>query len=270
MFRVYRLVNLLSLDVALGAIITALFFAKQVSAPVRIYGIAALGLTVWIIYTVDRLMDVRHLSQPAASERHRFHQKHFNILKIVVIAAIVMVCILMVFIRPVVLVGGLILAPIIMMYLLLQNKIPIKELTVAMLYSLGVLLPAWPGSWKLMLLIAGLIGQLFLIALTNLLLFAWFEFDVDSKMGQASIATRLGKRNVGILLFILFATGLSTSLGSSLFYNSISWVFFLMWIALILPFYFDKYFEQQERYRLWSDAIFYIPLLGLLPEATMR
>jgi hypothetical protein len=42
---------------------------------------------------------------------------------------------------------------------------------------------------------AGLIAQLFLIALTNLLLFAWFECDADSKMGQASLATRFGIKN---------------------------------------------------------------------------
>lgn len=261
--RAYRLINLLSLDVAIGAMVTALFFSRQLVAPVRAYGIIALGLTVWVIYTADRLMDVRHLSEPASSERHRFHQQHRQPLWIAIIAAVLIVCVLLIFIRQSVLTGGLILTPIITIYLLLQKRMPIKELTVAILYTLGVLLPAWPESWHLIAPATGLIGQLFLIALANLILFAWFEWEVDSKMGQASLATRLGKKTVGTLVVILFVIGISVSLADMML-HSISWIFLLMWLVLLCLFIFHSYFEQQERYRLWGDAIFYIPLIGLL------
>jgi len=33
---------------------------------------------------------------------------------------------------------------------------------------------------------------------------------------------------------------------------------------LIGIFIFDSYFVQHERYRLWGDAIFYLPLIGLV------
>lgn len=262
--RVYRLINVLNLDVALGAMIIALFFAKQLVAPVRVYGIAALGLTVWVIYTVDRLMDVRHLNQPAYSERHRFHQTYAKPLWTGVAIAVMIIGVLMVFIRPSILIGGLILAPLSAVYLLLQKKLFIKELTVAVLYTLGVLLPAWPGSWNLLWPVAGLIVQLFLIALTNLILFAWFESDADSKMGQASLVTRLNKKSVTILLIVLFAVGVSLSLVITILFNPVSWIFLVMWLALICLFYFHKYFEQYERYRLWGDAIFYLPIFGLI------
>jgi 4-hydroxybenzoate polyprenyltransferase len=261
--RAYRLVNLLSLDVALGAMITALFFSKQLLAPVRAYGIAVLGLTVWVIYTTDRLMDVQHLKEPAFSERHRFHQKYSKPLWVAIAAAVLIVGVLIIFIRPSVIVGGLILAPIILIYLLLQKKLPIKEFTVAVLYTLGVLLPAWPESWQLIMSAAGLIAQLFLIALTNLLLFAWFECDADSKMGQASLATRFGKKTVSTLVIILFVGGISLSF-VGMISNPISWIFLLMWFVLICLFIFHSFFEQYERYRLWGDAIFYLPLIGLI------
>ena len=262
--RVYRLINVLNLDVALGAMITALFFARQLMAPVRGYGIAALGLTVWVIYTVDRLMDVRHLNRPAYSERHRFHQTYAQPLWIGVAIAVMIICVLMVFVRPSILIGGLILAPLSAVYLLLQKKLFIKELTVAVLYTLGVLLPAWPGSWNLLLPVAGLIAQLFLIALTNLVLFAWFESDADSKMGQASLVTRLSKKSVTILLIVLVMAGVSLSLVITIFFNPVSWIFVVMWLALTGLFYFHKYFEHHERYRLWGDAIFYLPIFGLI------
>lgn len=261
--RAYRLVNLLSLDVALGAMITALFFSKQLLAAVRVYGIVVLGLTVWVIYTIDRLMDVRHLTEPAYSERHRFHQKYSKPLRVALAVAVLIVCALMVFIRPSVIVGGLILAPVTLIYLLVQKKMPIKEFTVAVLYTLGVLLPAWPGSWQLIMPASGLIAQLFLIALTNLLLFAWFECDVDSKMGQASLATRLGKKAVSTLLIILFVGGITLSF-VGMISNPIGWIFLLMWFVLIGLFIFHSYFEQYERYRLWGDAIFFLPLIGLV------
>lgn len=262
--RVYRLINLLNLDVMLGAMATALFFSRQMMVPVRVYGVVALGLTVWVIYTVDRLMDVRHLNQPAYSERHRFHQKYAQPLWIAVVGVVMIIGVLMVFIRPSILIGGLILAPLSGLYLLLQKKIPIKELTVAVFYTLGVLLPAWPGSWNLLLPVAALIVQLFLIALTNLVLFAWFETDTDNKMGQASLVTRLGKKSVTVLLMVLFTVGSSLSLGVTILFNPVSWIFLAMWMALICLFRFHTYFEQHERYRLWGDAIFYLPILGLI------
>lgn len=264
MVRVYRLLNLLSLDVAFGAALTALFFSKLLQAPVRYYGVIVLGLTVWIIYTVDRLMDVRQLNQPAISERHKFHQNNYKVLCMAVGLTMGLVCILAVFVRPSVLIGGLVLAPLIAVYLLLQKKLPIKELAVAIMYSIGVLLPAWPGSWNLLLQEAGMIAQLFFIALTNLLLFAWFEVDADRAMGQHSLATRLGKPVVAQCIIILVWGGIGFSLVYAWFYNPAGWITCSMWLCLAIIFRFDSYFGETERYRLWGDAIFYLPVIGLL------
>ena len=263
MVRAYRLLNVLSFDVALGAVISAIFFARLLHAPVHSYGLAALGLSVWIIYTVDRLRDVRFLTQPALSERHRFHQTHGKPLRVAIVVAVLAIGALLIFMRASVIAGGLILAPISIVYLLLQNKLPIKELMVAILYTLGVLLPAWSENWAGMVSAAAWISQFFLIALVNLLLFAWFECDADGKMGHASLATRLGKKTEGILLVILLVMGSGFSLVNAIL-NPISWIFVFMWLVLAAIFIFHPYAEQHERYRLWGDAIFYIPVFGLL------
>lgn len=264
MLRVYRLLNLLSLDVAFGATLTALFFSKLLQAPVRYYSVVALGLTVWIIYTVDRLIDVRQLNKPAISERHKFHQKHFRALRLAVGLIIIVVCILVVFIRPAVLMGGLILVPLIALYLLLQKKLPIKELAVAVIYTVGVLLPAWPGSWNLLLQEAGMIAQLFFIALANLLLFAWFEVSEDQAMGQHSLATRVGKRVVARCILVLMCCGIAFSFVYALSVNPAGWILLSMWLCLAIVYRFQSYFGMAERYRLWGDAIFYLPAIGLL------
>lgn len=260
----YRLVNLLSLDVAAGAMITSLLFAKQVMAPVRVYGIAALGVTVWIIYTADRLMDVKQLTQPAASERHRFHQQHDKALWLAVLIAVGAIGLLIVFIRPTVMLGGFVLAAVILFYLLFQRRLPLKEVAVATLYTMGVLLPAWPGQWDLLQPNIIIIGELFSIALTNLLLFAWFESEQDVWMGQSSLVTRIGKKTVANLIYILIAGGVILSVVHALFVDPVSWIFFGMWLMLVFIFYFNSYFKENERYRIFGDAIFYLPLLGLL------
>ncbi|MCW5910295.1 MAG: hypothetical protein KIT62_04435 [Cyclobacteriaceae bacterium] len=262
--RIYRIINLLNVDVAIGAMISSLYFARLMQAPVRVYGVAALGLTVWIIYTADRLLDVRHLTKPASSERHRFHQLHAGLLWVLVLITSVTVCVLVIFIRPTVLLGGIMLAPVIALYLLFQKKLPVKEFMVALLYTTGVLLPAWPGSWQPVWQVAGLIGQFFLVALTNIFLFAWFEAEADTRMGQLSIVTRIGKKRVFAVIMVLLALGV-TATAIAMVLNYLAGAIFLsMWFVLVALLRFSRYFEKHERYRLWGDAIFYLPVLGLL------
>jgi hypothetical protein len=87
--RYYRLLNILSIDIAVGAVICALYFSKIFEVEVRPYGLAALALTVWVIYTADHLRDARNILKRASSERHAFHQSHFGILLVLLICAVV-------------------------------------------------------------------------------------------------------------------------------------------------------------------------------------
>ena len=102
----YRFLNMLSIDVALGAVVCGAFFARIVDIHVRPQGLAALGITVWIIYTVDHLLDVRRMRQEASTERHLFHQRHLRTLSVWVIVAIVLDTIMVLFIRREVFVWG--------------------------------------------------------------------------------------------------------------------------------------------------------------------
>lgn len=71
--------NLLSLDAPLVALAWLHMFARMWRVdfhPWQAY--ASLGLAVWGIYTLDRLLDVKMLQEhdPRLGERHRFHQRH--------------------------------------------------------------------------------------------------------------------------------------------------------------------------------------------------
>jgi len=73
--------NLLSLDAPLVAVLWQGFLAYRFSLPLRPSGRLALGLTVWAIYLLDRLLDARKppsvngCDEPA---RHRYYRRRFK------------------------------------------------------------------------------------------------------------------------------------------------------------------------------------------------
>src|SRR5277367_4160689 len=115
-FRAFRIINILSLDIAVGAMIGALFFARMFDVVILSQGLFSLGLTVWIIYTADHLLDAKKIKQSASTDRHRFHQRHFKALLTVMIIAIVVDITQIFFIRIAVLRSGLLLSSVVAIY----------------------------------------------------------------------------------------------------------------------------------------------------------
>lgn len=265
-FRFYRLLNLLSLDVAVGAVVGSFFFT-------RIYGVAtswpsliSLGLTVWMIYTADRLLDVRDLKEEAASERHRFHQRNQKKLKCGLVGVMIADITLIFFMPGEVIKHGMFLSVVVAVYILLQRKLHIsKELLVASLYTAGVLLPAWPeGRMSLTQYLPMLL--FFLIAITNLIIFSWYEKENDLRDKQKSVATLVDEGTIRFMLNGLFVTAFSISLYlfSQQVYRFMSLVFITMTIVLLLIFRYTKFFASNDYYRLVGDAVFLIPIFYLL------
>src|SRR5687767_11082148 len=140
-FRFYQYVNILSLDITAGAIISALFFAKIFNVQIKPYGLVALGTTVWIIYTADHLRDAKKIKHKASTQRHRFHQLYFFPLVYFLCAAIFIDAVAIVFIRKQVFEWGLILSALVAFYLIVQQYLRfLKEFFIAALYTCGVLL----------------------------------------------------------------------------------------------------------------------------------
>jgi hypothetical protein len=262
----YRFLNILSIDVAGGAVAGAMFFAKIFAASVLPVGLACLGLTVWIIYTADHLLDARNLSRPASSERHRFHQKYFKLLVGALVVGILIDVFLLFFIRKIVFIEGLWLAGIIFIYFLIQRSLKfLKEVTGAILYTGGVLLIPWSvkanaaTDHQLILIV-----QFVLTALTNLLLFSWFDKKQDELDRQPSYATVMGERATKNSLAILFVVQAILS-GALLTSNEKATVILILMNALLLLILVQKkYFEINDRYRLLGDAVFLLPMIYIL------
>lgn len=264
--KLYRYINILSIDVALGAMLSAAFFVHLVGFTILPAGAASLGLTVWVIYTVDHLLDALKLKTLASTVRHRFHQVYFWEMVVAVMVVLTIISTLLFFIRTEIFQSGIILFVLVVVYLVVHRFLNyLKEFLVAVLYTGGVLIPALTRTASPLQFLLSPECFIFLIAaLLNLLLFSWYEMKQDKVDGHPSFANYFGEqftRNIIIILFtaqgILLVYLLSTHFGME------SIILFAMNAVLALLIIFPNVFRQLERYRLVGDAIFLFPGLVL-------
>ena len=266
MIKYYRLFNILSLDVASGAIISSLFFAKFYGASPSIVSLLSLGLTVWLIYTADRLVDVWEATGEISSERHQFHKKNQSILVRCLVILAFLDCGLIFFMPVLIIKRGLFLSMMVIIYILFRRRLTIfKELFVAVLYTTGVMLPVLFPE-KINLIDHLPVIQFFLIALINLIIFSWYEKDSDLHDGQDSIATLLEFQTVRYILYILFFITIVIFCSLMLLTNKyyVSVILLMMTAAHLLIFYRKSLFEHSYLYRLVGDGAFLFPLIYLL------
>ena len=268
--RFYQYLNILSLDITTGAIVCALFFAKIFEVQVKPYGLVALGLTVWIIYTADHLRDAKKIKHSASTKRHRFHQQYFSVLVCFLCAALFLDLVTIFFIRRQVFEWGLILATIVVFYLIVQQYLRfLKEFFIAALYTWGVLLLSITitpitinTEHRLLIVVFGL------IAWTNLVLYSWFDQVFDQQDEQNSFVTILGKRTTHFFLYGLFgASFLIAAIQVTVFTTSAPiLILSTMNIILFLLFTFRNAFVNDDLYRLIGDAVFLIPAIFLIQQ----
>jgi 4-hydroxybenzoate polyprenyltransferase len=267
LLRFYIHLNTLSIDVALGAICCCAWFAKLYHVTLRPYAYIALGLTVWIIYTADHLLDARNIKTYAVTARHKFHQQHFNVLVVLVGCAMVLNVVMIFFVRKQVLYAGVILAAMVLLYLLFTRVLSfLKELVVALLYTGGVLLPVLSiMGWGKSISHPIVITLFFITALINLILFAWFDYDADKHQGYTSFSVQFGK-----YLTMQFLCGLfliqAILIVTVVLYHQMVWeglmLFSMNAILFLLFTRFTRVFISRH-YRLLGDAVFLIPALFL-------
>jgi hypothetical protein len=260
--KVYRLLNVLSIDVVSGAICCAVFFARVTRAHPKIIELVLLGMAVWIVYTMDHLLDAKRISTETITIRHSFHKKYFKPL----LLAVGVLTFISIFFIPqlprVHIISGIVLALIVLFYLVFQSQLGvIKEFLIAIGYTVGLLIPSFQ-SVELSRGYIALIVQFVIAAFMNLLLFAYFDLDADAYQGQTSMAQSIGKRKCRYVLVIAFAVSSYITISLNFWSPSIYvWMISVVQLFLLI---FGKYFQSQERYRLIGDAAFIIPAIYFL------
>ncbi|WKN40554.1 hypothetical protein [Tunicatimonas pelagia] len=259
------MIRILSLDVVLGACVSAWFIAQLCGVEVRLVTIVALGMAVWLIYTADHLWDAYRLQHPAHTVRHGFHQRYFRSLIVTWLIVASLGIVLLFRIPPSVFRGGLLLSAGVIGYFVinqlfnLSRTVP-KELLAALLYTLGIFLPVIVQADGMNLVGYLLFGQFFLLALANLTLISWYELESDQLDGASSLATQYGTASVQLIsracIFLSVALAVwamfSISFAGYLVLLVMSVVLGSIWV-------FPVWYAKNERYRWVADGIFLLP-----------
>jgi hypothetical protein len=251
--------NLLSLDAPLVAVLWQGFLAYRFSIPLRPAGRLVLGLTVWAIYLIDRLLDARKPSALMEPARHRYYRRHSRFMTaLFTVVAAIDIGIAILWLRPAVLRNGLIPLAGVLAYLAIFHasgktvKFP-KEIAAAILFTAGTFLTAWtalprPGlTWPA--------AAFFVLCLANIVAIeAWEWRDPYPPLHPL---TRWLARTY--FFWVLTAVIVCALLGREEWYASIA----LSGAACAMLFWFGRRLSLEAR-RVLVDGVLLSPLLFLI------
>jgi hypothetical protein len=236
-----------------------------------------LPFCVWVMYTLDHLLDATNSAKELTIPRHLFHLQHANKLIYWVVGLGITALILTLIFMPVqITLGGVILTTIIFVYFIslrmihkkFRKWIP-KEMVIACIYVGGIFFVPWWFSigspavethWIILIIL--------LLVWSEGVIAAWFDWENDLHDGHHSFATladkSLTKKIVtavlsatfsGLILIIIRSQAIEI-LSSSLVLLAIN-------SGLLIIIWNDLYFEKNNRYRTWGEILFILPVVLL-------
>jgi 4-hydroxybenzoate polyprenyltransferase len=210
--QIYRYIQWLSIDVALGACAGLYFFAHLLDTSLHWLFYILMAMAVWSIYTLDHLLDAKQIKETASTDRHRIHQSYAKILSVTLGVVVIMGLGLGFYLLQISLLSlsVLVLAILILLNLILlkyffKHLSIFKEFNTALFYTIGIMMVPYllemeegvhRGFWYLG------IGY-FCIAWMNLILLSLMDAATDRADGFSSIVTVMGDKAVEKLLFWL-------------------------------------------------------------------
>ena len=269
---IYDYIQVLSLDVVIGSIVVSSLFANITNADINFNYYYFLGVSVWLVYTMDHLIDAYKIKGIAITFRHRFHQTYFKTLALIwSIIFTVSIITAYLYLPQQIILLGLYVVVIVSAHLILVvflwtkiSKIIQKEVSVGIGYTLGVLLLPYIYGTKLNAFFFFFSLELFMIVMLNIYLFSYYDKEKDKLQGQISIAKHVGNSGLLLLLnFVFIVTSLVMAIITLMFTKQLHYqlIFFCMLVALWLIFIYHSYFNKNDRYRILGDAIFLFPLI---------
>ncbi|WKK87049.1 hypothetical protein [Marivirga arenosa] len=272
--KFYQYIRAFSLDVVAGAVISARWIGNYFNADIPTEAILALGLTVWLIYTIDHLLDARKLKSKDVFLRHAIHHKNAPyIFGLIAVVTMVLIFILQ-SLKPYLIGYGLALGFVVFCYLIYvhfiqKTAIWAKEWFIALVYASGICLPTFSYIQEIPLILIYFWLQLFILASINLILFNMIEYKTDKQNGFNSFATIKGADfSRRVILFLLFAFVLIWSSSFLLFKAEelLDYQAMFIFMASVLAMVLSKeiVLRQEEWYRVIGDIVFVLPILEIL------
>lgn len=270
----YQYIRAFSLDVVAGAAISARWIGNYFKVDIPTEAIIALSITVWLIYTLDHLLDARKIQPKRALLRHLLHYKNAPILFAMVAMMSIVLIFTVQYLSTDLFLMGLILGAIVIAYLLFVHYIRKKpywgkEWFIAVVYASGICLPTAAHLGEIPFSLVYFWVLFFLLASINLLIFNMFEYKTDREFGFSSFATVKGHdftRRVILLLLLSFIGIWSVSflLISSNAFLDYQAMFIFMGSVLAMVLSKETILREEEWYRVIGDIIFVLPIIELI------
>ncbi|MGY6520268.1 MAG: hypothetical protein ACXIUD_00955 [Mongoliitalea sp.] len=271
--RLWSLFSILSLDVVSGALAGMYFFENLWDVVLDPEMYFLLGLAVWIVYTADHLLDVRHDSPSGFASRHAFHRKYWKVLTVGMIVGIIVGLGILIttpkthIIIPYGLGLGLLIG---LWYCLLifkkEQVAHLKEFITALVYTLGISLA--PGVFAfedIQLVHIGLLLGYFLLAFTNLIILSYFDRSYDEAHAFGSIGARWSEAPHKNLCFgLLYVTIGGLILAMMLVFSYYRLFFGILLLIAVIHYRLFRVSEDKMRARGLMEISFSLPWLLLL------
>jgi 4-hydroxybenzoate polyprenyltransferase len=258
----------LALPIVIGAPVCLYFFSDIFGYILPFYVPLAASFAVLGVYLLDHLMDIKK-EQIEGIKVQQFtliakYTSLFRLLALVFLAA-ALVLVLLFFRGNILRLASLPALLTVAYYTLLpllkntwKVKVELVLIAIVVTFSIAVI-PALLGNspnWLWILLF-------FVICLQNLLLFAWLDFNRDSKTNKESIATIMGIPFVAWVFDILFVVSIAILADNFQEYGAdlVPLLFLAMQFYLLV---FRVLIEKNKpifEWRFWVDAVFLIPIL---------
>lgn len=252
----YRHFTALSLDIVAGAVGTCYAICQTSGLTPSTILYIVLGLSVWVIYTTDHLIDVKKTTEKTF--RHQFHREHFNLILILDVVAVIVLSVLLTQIGKELILGGVVISGALSAFRLLEifAQWKTKSWTTAIFYVLGLMLIpyilgiATPFVHLMILLPVAILNTLFLQFL-----------DASQAATDGRISNVLSTMHT-LRIFLLTAVLIFPYLLSR--DASLIWLIFygISWLVFVFMFRFRVFILGNKEAGRWiSDGIFLLPAL---------
>ena len=271
---ILNFINTYSILVAIGSLSSYLFFSNLFDVKPNYVLALGLSLSLWIIYTLDHLLDGLSIGKDASSIRHREHfLKHKQMVRWMLFGLIILIGLS--FWVPQVYYGYVLFLFILTLLhfcinYFLSRKYTflryLKEIFVALVVTIGFVITPLIGNEESLNLtqLIYIFIIFYFINLSNLLIFSFFDRDRDHRDNILTIAHLYSHRKLKRLIYL--GIGMSTTILVISYINGhltlISFfVFASMQLTLLFITSFPSYFKFSDRYRFFGDLIYLYPIV---------
>ncbi len=269
----WRIFNILSLDVVTGSIAGGIMATTILNVKPGFAWWIVLPLSVWIVYTLDHLIDGMRLKKNAHTVRHLFHFHYSKpILTAIILFTLTDLFFIVFFLDKSILFFGIYAGAITLIYLAIvyfsgKRKILLlqKELFVALIYTIGI----WGGPVALRSYVLNsgeilLTSMFFLVVWIAILILSIYEVDSDRIDKHNTVAVNFGTKKTSFLIFflsaILFLTGIIEIISTSNIRLAMAFkILLIMDMILLLILSFPEKLKRENIYRTLVEMVFWLP-----------